>query len=976
MQVIYNTPLELTVVRRNGEHTPLNPEKIKKVVEWAVDGLNLNPCELEAKFSLSLRDEISTKEIQEALINASKELTSPEESNWRYVTGRLRIWAMWKEAIAERGTETAYSPESFCRLVQELGSKRIYKKELLNYTAEELETAGSWINPLWDLDYDDAGAYLLKHRYLADRELPQEMFLANALVLAQLITRTGRLHVAWRIYEALGSRKLSLATPMLYGLRLTGKSLTSCFILKPEDSLEGIMEYAVTKTARISREGGGVGMDLSAIRAAGSTVQGRQGASGGIVPWIKILNDTILAVNQGGRRIGGLTIALRCWHLDICEFLELQTEHGDQRKKAYDIMPQVVLHDEFMQRVQKNEDWTLVDPYEVKVKMGYELDKLNNHEFVTAYNQIERAIAQKELKLFQKIKARDLFLKILKVKLEKGVPYITFIDTINRANPNPHKGQIPSVNLCVAADTKILTSSGYRKISECYGEGVSLWNGSEWSPCEIKFTGANKSLTRIVFSNHLFVDVTPNHVFYLNVNGETVKTSAFDLKVGDRLIDFSYPQKDKNYLNARDVDTVNKFKKVFNNRDYAYIDRKQGLVAYLPTEYDLIEWKLRLSEIGIIASIAPYQRKLTISLNDCKKLQELKAISVLFDFEEPREINEPVVVQEIIPNFRIADTYCFNEPKKHLGIFNGIIAGNCTESFSNVDTNHVHCCNLISLNLAQCNDLAEITYLSRLATRILDYTIDATTTPFPEAKAHNHLYRTIGVGTMGLADYLAKNEKHYTDLDFIESIYEAIAFGAVSESVDLAIARGCYPAFVGSQWEKGYFNGRKWEEVANRAGVLNDREAEWLQLREDIKIYGIRNSHLLAIAPNSSTGLLLGSSLSVLPPHKWFYYTNISKGAFFVAPPFINECQWFYPENYRFDQQKLIDAIAVIQPWIDTGISTDLIINLYPNGDNVPINGQYIYDLVLYAWRKQLKTIYYMSSVERKTANECTSCAN
>jgi ribonucleoside-diphosphate reductase alpha chain len=184
-----------------------------------------------------------------------------------------------------------------------------------------------------------------------------------------------RLTWAKQFYEALANRQISLATPILGNLRIPNGSLASCFITAMDDNLESIFN-GIHDAARISKNGGGVGVNISRIRATGSWVMGKANASGGVVPWIKLLNDTAIAVNQGGRRAGAVTVSLDVWHLDLPEFLEMQTENGDWRRKAYDVFPQLVVSDEFMRRVAADEEWTLVDPYEVRTRLGIELAQL------------------------------------------------------------------------------------------------------------------------------------------------------------------------------------------------------------------------------------------------------------------------------------------------------------------------------------------------------------------------------------------------------------------------------------------------------------------------------------------------------------------------------------------------------------------------------------------------------------------------
>ena len=224
-----------------------------------------------------------------------------------------------------------------------------------------------------------------------------------------------------------------------------------------DDNIESIF-YNIDTIAKISKSGGGVGLNVSRIRAKDSMVNGYYNASGGVVPWIKIVNDTAVAVNQQGRRAGAVTVALDSWHLDIELFLELQTENGDQRGKAYDIYPQVVLSDLFMKRVENNLEWTLVDPYEVRIKYGVELCELYGEKFEEIYKALEKDTS---LKLKKVIKARELFKEIMKVQIETGMPYIFFKDRANLMNHNNHKGMIGNGNLCMESFSNFFPSKDF-----------------------------------------------------------------------------------------------------------------------------------------------------------------------------------------------------------------------------------------------------------------------------------------------------------------------------------------------------------------------------------------------------------------------------------------------------------------------------------------------------------------------------------
>lgn len=376
------------VINRAGIKENLDITKIREKLLRACDNLEVNMVELESYVDSIYQDDITTKKIQESLINQAVSMTSFEESDWTYVAGRLLMMETEREVFHKRG----FSYGKFYETIKLLTENDIYDKRLLEYSKDEIDELEKAIDISRDMIYDYAGANMFVNRYLIKfkgniYELPQEVFMCIAMLLA--INEKDRVVVAKRFYDALSLKKISLATPILANLRIPKGNLSSCFITAVDDNIESIF-YNIDTIAKISKNGGGVGVNVSRIRAKNSMVNGYYNASGGVVPWIKIVNDTAVAVNQQGRRAGAVTVALDSWHLDIETFLELQTENGDQRGKAYDIYPQVVLSDLFMKRVEQNLEWTLIDPYEIRKKYGVELCELYGDEFEKIYLEIEK----------------------------------------------------------------------------------------------------------------------------------------------------------------------------------------------------------------------------------------------------------------------------------------------------------------------------------------------------------------------------------------------------------------------------------------------------------------------------------------------------------------------------------------------------------------------------------------------------------
>lgn len=316
-------------------------------------------------------------------------------------------------------------------------------------------------------------------------------------------------------------------------------------------------------------------------------------------------------------------------------------------------------------------------------------------------------------------------------------------------------------------------------------------------------------------------------------------------------------------------------------------------------------------------------------------------------------------------------TYCFTEPLRNMGMFKGILAGNCVESFSPIKPNELtHCCNLLSVNMAQLTESYMIKPLAELAVNILEWAVDLTTPPTAEAQAHNNRYRTIGIGFTGLADWLAyRNVNYHTGTDIAKEFFDDFMYYAVRESCQIAKIKGSFDSFSNSEWAKGNILGRPLDWFIDNS--VDPKR--WVDLSLEIKENGIRHSQLGAIAPNTSTSLVQGCTASVLPPYNLLFYDKNSKGRFPVIPPYYPEKKWYYTDNTKQDQKQLVLFLAqAVVPYIDSGISMELNFN-YNNG----IKPKYVSETLNLAWELECKTVYYTRSITKKDlGGDCVSCAN
>ncbi len=415
-------------------------------------------CQFEAlveAFKKNIVEDIKTRDIAKLLIKTCIDLVSVENTHWEHVAGRLALFDLYKQAGKNRNIshEEIYTPDSYLAFFQKYIEEGLYYKDFMKYYSEDdIRKAGEYLaknGKKQDLAYGYTTILSLSKRYLLNpnkviRELPQELYMSVALFYAIPEKPENRLKFAFEVYEYTSSQKISLATPALNNPRTNWHQLASCFKINVPDDLRGIY-HAIENIAQISKYGGGVGVYLGHIRSQSSSIRGIKGAAGGVLPWIKVINDTAVAVNQLGQRLGAVSVTLDVWHRDIYDFLELQTETGDIRAKSFDIFPAISVPDNFMERVDADGDWTLFDPHEIYLLYGKRLEDTFNEEFKTFYETLEQ---DDRITLKKVIKAKDLFKQFLKTTVETGMPYVFYRDTVNKLNPNKHAGNIYSTQLC------------------------------------------------------------------------------------------------------------------------------------------------------------------------------------------------------------------------------------------------------------------------------------------------------------------------------------------------------------------------------------------------------------------------------------------------------------------------------------------------------------------------------------------------
>lgn len=458
--------MDIMIKKRNQTYEPLCVEKTKRMIAFACEGLDgCDPIELELDAQIQFVDGMSTKEIQKMLIQTAIEkvihtrkdefgnIMRETHTNWQYVAARLFVFDLYKEAAIERHYKH-FGYGDFLELVNSLVEKECYGAYLTdNYSKEEIKELGEYIKPERDYLFNYEGVKLLSDRYLVKGnqrevlELPQERFMTIAMHLAIPEEKLKRMEYAKKFYDLLSSLQMTVATPTLANAGTTFYQLSSCFISVVGDNLWSIYDVN-QKFSSVSKHGGALGIYVGKIRALNSEIRGNKNASGGVIPWIRLYNDTAIAVDQLGRRKGGATITLDIWHADLYDFLDLKTNNGDDRRKAHDIFTSLSVPNLFMERLERREQWSLFDPYMVKKIMGFSLE--DSYDEVTEKEFTKRYLACEECNELSRITvpALEVMKRIMKSAVETGTPFIFFRDTVNQANPNKHVGMIYSSNLC------------------------------------------------------------------------------------------------------------------------------------------------------------------------------------------------------------------------------------------------------------------------------------------------------------------------------------------------------------------------------------------------------------------------------------------------------------------------------------------------------------------------------------------------
>jgi ribonucleoside-diphosphate reductase alpha chain len=457
-------------VTDNGVKKPLDLDRLTLLIKESCEGLGqVEPDRILKATLKDLYDGVAVEEVRKGVVLSARALIEKDPA-YSYVTARLLLDALRFEALGEEATQhdmAAKYPEYFPRFVKHGVKIGLLNEALLQFDMKKL---GEALKPERDTQFGYLGLQTLYDRYfLVDQyvggrrfELPQCFFMRVAMGLA--LNEVHREDRAIEFYNVLSTFDFMSSTPTLFNSGTHRSQLSSCYLTTVADDLDGIYE-AIKENALLSKFAGGLGNDWTNVRAMGSHIKGTNGKSQGVVPFLKVVNDTAVAVNQGGKRKGAVCTYLETWHLDIEEFLELRKNTGDDRRRTHDMNTANWIPDLFMKRVMEGGDWTLFSPSDTP-----DLHDKWGHAFEETYKRYEEKVARGELKLHKKVPAVNLWRKMLSMLFETGHPWITFKDACNVRSPQSHVGTVHSSNLC----TEITLNTSETEIAVCNLGSVNM----------------------------------------------------------------------------------------------------------------------------------------------------------------------------------------------------------------------------------------------------------------------------------------------------------------------------------------------------------------------------------------------------------------------------------------------------------------------------------------------------------------------
>lgn len=1075
-----------TIIKRDGREQPYQREKLDKVLHWVTDGDAAQKEILLRDTEVTLKPVVKVKELYDSILNTAISKISPLQTKWEYTASKLFLLKMYSESYGIKDKKYPHLKEVIKKGVE----SKVYDRTITDtFSDEELDELNSYIRPEEDYTFtynalvQFNSKYCKKYSKNKRLELPQIAYMRVAMGLAYNLEN--RISLIKDMYDILTKGQATVATPIMLNSMTTLNQFSSCIL-----NTIGNDSWDITNklsTAGLYTKGrGGLAFDVTHIQSKGSYTSNGVSASG-IVPYIKNLESVVNSFVQGETRRGSAVITCAWWHLDIEDFLELKdASAGTPETRALHLKYSFGTNDYFMKKVINDEDIYLFCPKDATSLLYAYGDEFKKH-----YEELvqRKGISRK------KIKAKDLYKKYLKYRMQTGNIYEIMLDNVNKANmTNRYVG---SSNLCVVPETKILTKQGYKEISESLGK-QDIWNGQEWSEVEVVKTGSNQEILKVETTGGV-LECTPYHKFYIQVGyekngGKVIMKRANQLIEGDKLIKFELPLiqgskvltfpyengfftgdgcqsfrpliylyhkkqellykfsnldliscikhevGDKIILRLKDGQLKDKY--FVPNSEYTLKSRLDWLAGFLDADGTLTnnqgsqsiqvsqinipfleELLLMLQEMGVQAKLirgakGGYRpmpkndgtgehrdylckptKRLLISEGGVQKLLEL---GINFARLKPikripnRDAKNFIKVISIENEGRISDTYCFTEPKRNMGMFNGLLTGNCQEVLipsrpssliqeymvkendteymvTKFENEEIGLCNLSAFN---CNvfDLPRSEYdrIVKVVATLLDNTIEIGKYMRVGGRYTNVNYRYIGLGLSNYAYNLASKgilfDSEEAEIETFK-IFQKFHNATIRASSLMAKEKGVYPKYSESKWAEGILPYDLGNEILRKEFEQYLDKEELEETRNLVKLNGVRNALIMNLPPTASSASSKNLTESIEPI--MFHSYNL-QGAVScqVLAPELAKFRKYYMTAYDIDPKRLIKLGAIRQLFIDQSQSMNMYI------DQTKWDYEYLAKLHIYAWALGIKTLYYFFTPKNDSEESCESCSS
>lgn len=941
------------VINRHGERIPMDiatiSNRLKQLAEIEPK-LSISTDYIAIQTTAKLVNNIKTSEIDDISANICSSLII-ENVEYDTLAARILISNLHKNTF-DNVSEYVASLQSY-----PYHDKTIFvlHPTFIRFVEKYADYLNSMLDYTKDYSYSYFGvmtlmkSYLLSHKYEQSKKIlerPQQMLMRVAIGLhMDKIQEDGSIDESVldeinELYNTLSNKYYTHATPTLFNAGTVNHTLSSCYLLSIDDNLDNIYKR-LHDISKISKFSGGIGIHVSMVRANNSVIGSTIGKSQGLVPMLRVFNESTKYVSQGGgKRAGSTAVYIEPWHADIESCLRSQKHQGIPEQLCKDLFLALWIPDLFMKRLiqaietRKDVKWSLMCPDECP-----RLTDVYGKEFEDLYETYES-----EKRYRKQVSIIDLWQMMMAIQLETGRPYLMFKDHVNRKCNQNHLGVIKSSNLCVSGDTLILTKNGYFSIKSLEGRNIYVWNGEEFSNVLVTKTGTDQSLMMVRTKDGCELKCTPYHKFHIiDENQKECIVETKDLKPGHVLKSSNFPiisgiddsmedEYKKGYyvqdnpqfeipingsiknklqwlsgiIDANGYFSVNGHIRKLKSENQRETQSIQVMLVYKEIAYFT---KLLCNTIGCNPYVLDYtdqdvlfknkKIKYILSFNafDTYKLFHLGLQLKTLRYNDipphyfKKEENTILSVTELSSK---EDTYCFNEPLNHTGIFNGILTGNCSEINIYSDTKNVGVCNLASICLPKfvtfdihghaVFDYKKLHEITQKVVVNLNKVIDNNKYPIKEAKHSDSQNRPIGIGVQGLSEVFMMFKQSYTSdisKQLNRNIFETIYHGAVTSSLHLARKYGAYPNFKHSMTAKGLLQFDLWN-VTPSSGLW-----EWDQLRKDVVQDGLYNSLLIALMPTASTSILMNHTECIEPPQSNMYTRSTMSGRFQVVNTYL-----------------------------------------------------------------------------------------